>query len=74
MVSSTNGLAGRVKRLEEKILGHAPDYRCEACHDTPILEFAFESARERYPQRPPCPECGSPRLKIKQQPPREDGE
>jgi len=66
-------LNGRIKRLEERMLGSGPPPKCERCHDVPVVEQAYDGARVRFRHRRPCPVCGSPRRgRINRQKPRED--
>jgi hypothetical protein len=52
------GIKDRVKKLEEKAWG-GPERPCEECGGAIILEEIQPDGSVHYPDREPCPVCGS---------------
>jgi hypothetical protein len=52
------GLKGRIRKLEEERT-NAPEAPCEKCGSVIIIEEIMEDGSVHYPDREPCPVCGS---------------
>ena len=52
------GLKGRIRKIEERRRGR-PNPPCEECGGVIITEEIAEDGTVTYPDRKPCPVCGS---------------